>query len=197
EPGTTVTVYDPEGNEIGTGTVGDDGTFEVTLDEPQTNGEELEVTLSDAAGNESDPAEVAAPDSTAPDAPVAGINEDGTIVSGTGEPGTTVTVYDPEGNEIGTGTVGDDGTFEVTLDEPQTNGEELEVTLSDAAGNESDPAEVAAPDSTAPDAPVAEINEDGTIVSGIGEPGTTVTVYDPEGNEIGTGTVGDDGTFEV
>src|SRR5690606_12229461 len=109
-------------------------------------GEELEVTLSDAAGNESDPAEVAAPDSTAPHAPVAGINEDGTIVSGTGEPGTTVTVYDPEGNEIGTGTVGDDGTFEVTLDEPQTNGEELEVTLSDAAGNESDPAEVTAPD---------------------------------------------------
>jgi hypothetical protein len=67
------------------------------------------------------------------------VSTDGTTVSGKGEPGSTATVKDAAGNVIGTGTVGTDGNFQVTLDIPQVNGETLGVTLKDAAGNESRP----------------------------------------------------------
>ncbi|ERL52012.1 Ig-like domain-containing protein, partial [Halomonas huangheensis] len=199
EPGATVTVTDPDGAAIGSGTVGDDGQFAVDVDPAQTNGEALEVVQTDGAGNESDPTNVAAPDTTAPDAPAnVAVNDDGTVVTGEGEPGATVTVTDPDGAAIGSGTVGDDGQFAVDVDPAQTNGEALEVVQTDGAGNESDPTNVAAPDTTAPDAPAnVAVNDDGTVVTGEGEPGATVTVTDPDGAAIGSGTVGDDGQFAV
>ncbi|WP_414915020.1 Ig-like domain-containing protein, partial [Pseudomonas sp. IT-P258] len=83
------------------------------------------------------------------------------------------------GNVIGTGTVGADGTFEVTLTTPQINGETLSATLTDAAGNVSAPTTVDAGDSTAPAAPTdLVVSADGTTVSGKGEPETTVTIKD-------------------
>ncbi|WP_413616117.1 Ig-like domain-containing protein [Halomonas cupida] len=199
EPGATVTVTDPDGVVIGEGTVDDDGQFVVELDEPQTDGEALDVTQTDAAGNESEPTNVVAPDTTTPDAPAnVAVSDDGTTVSGDGEPGATVTVTDPDGVVIGEGTVDDDGQFVVELDEPQTDGEALDVTQTDAAGNESEPTNVVAPDTTAPDAPAnVVVSDDGTTVSGDGEPGATVTITDPDGVVIGEGTVDDNGQFVV
>ncbi|UIJ44857.1 Ig-like domain-containing protein [Sphingomonas cannabina] len=197
EAGASITVRDPGGNVIGTGTVDADGHYSVTLTTPQTNGESLSVTQSDAAGNVSDPTTALAPDITAPDAPTADVNDTGTVVTGTGEPGATVEVRDPDGNLIGTGTVDPDGNYTVTLTEPQANGETVTVTQTDPAGNISDPTTALAPDITAPDAPTADVNDTGTVVTGAGEPGATVEVRDPDGNLIGTGTVDPDGNYTV
>ncbi|WP_039792393.1 Ig-like domain-containing protein, partial [Pseudomonas agarici] len=72
------------------------------------------------------------------------VSSAGTVLSGKGQGGTTVTVKDAAGNVIGTGTVGADGNFQVNLGTPQTNGETLQVVLKDASGNESTPATVVA-----------------------------------------------------
>ncbi|MBK5519013.1 Ig-like domain-containing protein [Pseudomonas sp. TH10] len=199
ESGSAVTVKDAGGRVIGTGTVGTDGNFQVNLNTPQTNGETVEVTLTDPSGNVSAPGEITAGDSTAPAAATdLSVSPDGTTVSGKGEPNTTVTIKDANGNVIGTGTVGADGTFAVTLNTPQTNGESLSATLTDAAGNVSAPASVDAGDSTAPAAPTdLSVSADGTTVTGKGEPNTTVTIKDADGNVMGTGTVGTDGNFAV
>ena len=88
-------------------------------------------------------------DNSAP-APATGliVSDDGTEVSGNGEAGSTISITDPDGNVIGTGTVGDDGTFVVNIDPKQTDGQDLEVVLVDGSGNTSDPAIVTAPDIT-------------------------------------------------
>ncbi|WP_200802141.1 Ig-like domain-containing protein, partial [Halomonas cupida] len=126
------------------------------------------------------------------------VSDDGATVTGSGEPGATVTVTDPDGTVVGEGTVGDGGQFEVTLDTPQVDGEALEVVQADPAGNASEPATATAPDNTAPAAPAdVAVSDDGTTVTGSGEPGATVTVTDPDGTVIGEGTVGDGGQFEV
>jgi VCBS repeat-containing protein len=198
EPGATVEVRSQAGALIGTGSVDQDGNYTAALVPPQTNGEALTVTQADVAGNVSGPTTALAPDITAPDAPTAVIDETGTVVSGTGEPDAIIIITDPAGTEIGTGTVDSDGTYTVNLVPPQDNGELIEVTQTDAAGNESDPATVTAPDLTAPDAPAdLAVNDDGTVVTGTGEPGATVEITDEAGAVIGTGTVGDDGNFSV
>ncbi|MGK6319254.1 Ig-like domain-containing protein, partial [Sphingomonas sp. DT-204] len=197
EPGATVTVADPDGNVIGTGAVGADGNYSVTLTEPQTDGESLTVTQTDAAGNVSDPTAALAPDLTAPSAPTATVDATGTIVTGQGEAGASITIRDPAGTVIGTGAVGADGNYSVTLTTPQTNGEALTVTQTDAAGNTSDPTTALAPDITAPDAPTADVDDTGTVVTGTGEPGAAITVRDPAGTVIGTGTVAGDGSYSV
>ncbi|MER2296617.1 MAG: Ig-like domain-containing protein, partial [Pseudomonas sp.] len=61
------------------------------------------------------------------------VSPDGLRVSGRGEAGSTVNVFDPAGNLIGTGTVGSDGTFTVDLGSQQNNGQGLTVTITDPA----------------------------------------------------------------
>ncbi|MQU06527.1 adhesin [Pseudomonas helleri] len=199
EPGSTVTIKDPAGKVIGTGTVGEDGSFSITLDSAQTNGETLNVTLTDKAGNISQVGSVIAGDTTAPEAPTGlGVSADGLTLSGKGEVGSTVTVKDPAGNVIGSGPVGADGSFEITLDPAQTNGETLAVTQTDAAGNVSAGGSVVAGDTTAPAAPTElAVSPDGLTLTGKGEIGSTVIVKDAEGLQIGAGVVGADGSFEI
>jgi large repetitive protein len=76
------------------------------------------------------------------------VSPDGLRLSGRGEAGTTVNVFDSAGNLIGSGTVNADGSFDIALNTPQANGENLNVTLTDAAGNTSQPGAVTAPDIT-------------------------------------------------
>ena len=181
EPGSTVTVKDENGKEIGTATAGDNGKFDVTINPPKTNGEELTVEAKDEAGNPSQPNTVKADDSTPPAKPEnLNVSDDGTHVTGTAEPGSTVTVKDEKDNVIGTGKANEeDGKFDITLDEPKTALEELSVTATDNANNESNSEKVTAPlvvPKTKPDfdyaVPVAgvdklynakEVGTDGTI----------------------------------
>ncbi|VVP97466.1 hypothetical protein PS910_03480 [Pseudomonas fluorescens] len=206
EAGATVLVRDAAGNVIGTGTVGTDGRFDIALGSPQLNGEQLDVTLSDATGNTSAPGSVTAPDVTAPLAPSElAINDQGTVLTGRAEPGASVQVLGADGSVIGSAVAGADGLFSIDLQPPQTEGQALQVSASDAAGNTSAAVAVNAPvidvppaDTTPPEAPTElAISSAGRQISGRGEAGTTVQVRDAAGNVIATGTVADDGTFSL
>ena len=198
EPGATISVKDPSGKEIGTGTVLPDGTFVVTVNPAQTNGENLKVTATDPSNNTSPSTGVVAPDTTAPLAPEVAVDSKGEVVTGKAEPNSTVTVKDSAGNVIGTGTALPDGTFSIPLTTPQKNGETVTATATDKAGNTSPEATAVAPDLTAPNAPTdLKIDPKGEVVTGKAEPNSTVTVKDPAGNVIGTGTAKPDGTFSV
>ncbi|MDD2083105.1 Ig-like domain-containing protein, partial [Pseudomonas putida] len=198
EAGTTVQVRDAAGNILATGTVAADGTFTVTLNPAVNDGSTLQVTLTDAAGNVSQPGSVTSADLLPPAQPTDLALADGVTFTGRGEPGATVQVRDAAGNLIGTGVVGADGLFSLTLSPAQANGEALDVRLVDAAGNSSIPLEFTAPDITPPEA-VTDIlvGPGGTALSGRGEPGATVDVRDANGTVIGTGVVGANGTFLI
>ncbi|MFG0350877.1 Ig-like domain-containing protein, partial [Pseudomonas sp. zbq_5] len=203
EAGTTVNIRDAAGNLIGSGTVGADGNFNVTLNAPQINSENLDVTLTDAAGNVSAPGTVTAPDATAPLAPTdLAINEQGNTLTGRAEPGSTVSVRGAGGILLGTAVAGADGQFSITLQPPQIDGQALEVSAADAAGNSSPVASITAPDvdtpdTTAPEQPTDLALAEGVTFTGRGEPGATVQVRDAAGNLIGTGVVGSDGLFSL
>ena len=195
EPGATIRVTDAAGVVIGTGTVGADGNFTIPVNPPQTNGQPVTVTQSDAAGNTSPGLSVSAPDTTPPIAPTATLTGQGTTITGTGEAGATVTVRDAAGQVLGTAVVGAQGGYTLTLTTPQTNGGTLTVTQSDAAGNVSPTTTLTVADTSAPAAPVVALGDGGATVSGTGEPGATVRITGPDGQVLGTATVGADGSF--
>ncbi|WP_256837322.1 BapA/Bap/LapF family large adhesin, partial [Pseudomonas putida] len=198
EAGTSVQVRDDAGTVVATGTVNPDGTFAITLNPAITDGSTLQVTLTDTAGNVSQPGSVAAPDLLAPAQPTELALVDGVTFTGRGEPGATVQVRNASGSLIGTGLVNEDGTFSVTLFPAQANGEALDIRVVDAAGNSSTPLAFTAPDVTPP-AAVSNVvvGADGLVLSGRGEAGATVQVRDANGSVIGTATVGANGTFLV
>ncbi|WP_231724225.1 Ig-like domain-containing protein, partial [Streptococcus sp. CCH8-H5] len=144
EPGSTVALYDKDGNKIGEATAGADGkaTITPTVDIPEGN---VTATATDPAGNTSDPSAPAkattGADTEAPAKPVVATDLTGkagtkTPVEVSAEPGSTVALYDKDGNKIGEATAGADGkaTITPTVDIPAGN---VTATATDVAGNTS------------------------------------------------------------
>ncbi|SPL72183.1 hypothetical protein KPC_3361 [Acinetobacter stercoris] len=163
----------------------DDGKFEIDLNPAQKNGEKVDVTAKADSKNESTPVEMTAPDITKPDTPTEVIvSEDGSTVTGKGEPGADVILKDKDNNVIGTGKVQEDGSFEVELETPLTNGEDIKVSQKDPAGNESGEVTVTAPDTTAPEITDVQIDADNIMLTVETEPHALVKLYDSEGNPL-------------
>ncbi|WP_150752313.1 Ig-like domain-containing protein, partial [Pseudomonas fluorescens] len=150
-------------------------------------------------------------------------NADGSVISGTAEPGSTVGVdLNGDGNNDVTAIVNSDGNFSIPLDPPLANGETVSVIAIDPAGNVSPPTKVDAPDTTPPAIPqINGLNDDagswtGNLADGAftddttptligtGDAGTAVRIYaddtllgtalvDPNGNWSFTPTVPLDG----
>lgn len=72
------------------------------------------------------------------------------------------------------------------------------MVVEDAAGNMSKPVEIKPGfDSIAPDKPTAQINADGTSVTGTAEANAKIEIKDATGKVIGTGTADANGKFTI
>ena len=116
----------------------------------------MSVTQADPAGNTSPATTVGAPDITPPTAPVVSVSADGTLLTGTGEPGAVVRVVDAGGQPVGTATVAGDGSFSIALPTGVANGQTLSVVQTDAAGNASPASAAPTPDLVAPSRPLRQ-----------------------------------------
>src|SRR5690606_28864782 len=150
EPGAVVTVVDGDGNVVLVVDVDEDGNWSGIPDEPLAEGDHTFVaTQTDAAGNESPVSNevTITVDVTAPDAPVITGPADGSstsdntpTVSGTGEPGATITVTDGNGDLVCTTVVTGSGFWSCDTPEPLEDGEHTySVVQTDPAGNVGEP----------------------------------------------------------
>ncbi|MBW0797189.1 BapA prefix-like domain-containing protein [Pseudomonas aeruginosa] len=191
EPGSSVTLTDGNGNPIGQTTADANGNWSFTPSTPLPDGTVVNVVARDAAGNSSPPASVTV-DAVAPATPTVDPSN-GTTLSGTAEPGATVTLTDGNGNPIGQVTADGSGNWTFTPSTPIANGTVVNVVAEDAAGNSSPPATVTV-DSSAPPAPVINPSN-GVVISGTAEAGATVTLTDAGGNPIGQVTADGSGNW--
>lgn len=232
--GDTITLYD-NGNAIGQALVGADGRWQFTPPAALGDGTHLlTARANDPAGNES-PESISFTlrvDTQAPDAPqivsaaiTGGEGEvllaNGSItnqrmptLSGTGEPGAIITLYN-NGAVLDTVQVNPQGSWTYPLTSNLSEGlNVLTATATDAAGNSSPtsgvfsvtldtlpPAQPDAPlisDNVAP--VIGNIGNNGATndttptFSGTGEIGSTIILYN-NGSEIGRTTVGDNGSW--
>ncbi|WP_085598804.1 Ig-like domain-containing protein [Pseudomonas sp. B10(2017)] len=191
EPNSTVTLTDGSGNPIGQVTADGSGNWSYTPTTPLPDGTVINVVAQDAAGNTSAPTSTTV-DAQAPAAPVVNPSN-GTTISGTAEPGSTVTLTDAGGNPIGQVTADGSGNWSFTPGSPLPNGTVVNATATDATGNTSAPSTTTV-DSVAPAAPVVEPSN-GSEISGTAEPGSTITLTDGSGNPIGQTTADGSGNW--
>ncbi|HEP9721259.1 TPA: BapA prefix-like domain-containing protein [Pseudomonas aeruginosa] len=191
EPGATVTLTDGNGNPIGQVIADGSGNWSFTPGTPLPNGTVVNATATDPSGNASPPASVTV-DAVAPATPVVNPSN-GTTLSGTAEPGATVTLTDGNGNPIGQVTADGSGNWSFTPGTPLANGTVVNATATDASGNTS-PGSSVTVDSVAPATPVVNPSN-GTTLSGTAEPGATVTLTDGNGNPIGQVTADGSGNW--
>ncbi|MEX5394809.1 Ig-like domain-containing protein [Acinetobacter baumannii] len=197
EANAVVTVKNAAGIVVGTATADTAGKYSITLDKVYLNGESLNVTVADKAGNATVPKIIVAPDITAPSSLTATIDAAGKAITGVTEANATVTVKDVVGTIVGTGTADVTGKYSVTLDKAYLNGESLNVTVADKAGNATVPKTIVAPDTTAPSSLTATIDAAGKAITGVTEANATVTVKNVVGTIVGTGTADATGKYSV
>ncbi|MBC2080491.1 hypothetical protein HCA99_14770, partial [Listeria booriae] len=115
------------------GTVDDFGAFSVKIDTPEA-GATVEAVAKDSDNDVSQKVTKTVLDVIAPDAPsVNAVKDTDTIISGTGEANCDVTVKLPSGGNI-QGRTNSQGAFSITIPK-QAVGANIEVSLTDAAGN--------------------------------------------------------------
>ena len=201
EPGSTVALYDKDGNKIGEAKADENGvaTITPTKDIPVGN---VTATATDPSGNTSDASEPkVATDTTAPAKPEVKTDLTGKAgtkdpVEVTAEPGSTVALYDKDGNKIGEATADENGkaTITPTVDIPAGN-----VTAKATKDGQTSDASApkVATDTTAPAKPVVNpVKAGGTAITGTAEAGSTVEVTLPDGSKV-SAKADQDGNFSV
>lgn len=201
EAGSKVYVYAADGKTLlgGPVTAASDGNFSILLSDSLQAGETAKVVVEDKAGNKSEAQMVEiGKDTLRPDQPKIEVNKAGTELVGTAEANSTIKILDANSQVIATATVDANGQFKITLSPALSDSNKATMIVVDAAGNQSTPLNISAgTDNTAPVAPTATINIDGTEVSGSAEIGAKITIKNSAGNTLGTATVGDDGRYTV
>ncbi|MCT9415452.1 Ig-like domain-containing protein [Acinetobacter baumannii] len=170
-----------------------DNTLPALTDGPHT----ITVTATDAAGNVGTDTGVVTVDTTAPAAPVIDPVNGTDPITGTAEPGSTVTVTYPDGSTASV-VAGPDGTW--TVPNPGLNdGDTVTAVTEDPAGNTSGPA-TAVVDAVAPTVALDDVltNDSTPALTGtISDPTATVVVnvdgvdYPAVNNGDGTWTLAD------
>ncbi|MCL2785286.1 MAG: Ig-like domain-containing protein, partial [Propionibacteriaceae bacterium] len=190
---------DEKGNTVCTAAVQANKTWSCTPTNPLDDGDHtLTATEKDTAGNVSQPSPPVniSIDTVAPVPPVITdpatggkpINNTTPPIKGTGEEeGNEITVYDGKNpTPVCTAVVQADLTWSCIPDAPLGDGDHsLTAKEEDKAGNISDPSApvVVTIRTTAPSDPVVD-ETNGSVVTGMTDPDTTVTVHDEDGNPI-------------
>ena len=208
EPGSTVELFDKDGNSLGTGVANDQGvaTITPTKDIPVGN---VTATATDPSGNTSDVSEPkVATDTTAPAKPE--VKTDLTGKAGTkdpvevsAEPGSTVALYDKDGNKIGEAKADENGvaTITPTKDIPVGN-VTAKATKDGQTSDASAPKEATAATPAKPSQPVVDTDLTGKAgtkdpVEVTAAPGTKVELFDKDGNKIGEATADENGKATI
>ncbi|MCU1715767.1 Ig-like domain-containing protein, partial [Pseudomonas sp. 5P_3.1_Bac2] len=180
EAGATIVLELPNGSTVTT-TVGKDGLWFVQPN-PLANGESASVTATDPAGNISAPSDTGIADISAPAGPIVDSNNLGGL-TGSGEPGSTITLTKPDGSTVTT-LVDTDGHWAMQPN-PLADSEQGLVTATDRSGNVSTETATGAADLIVPDAPVVDLNNESGL-GGSGEVGGTIVVKLPDGSTLST-----------
>ncbi len=199
EAGSTIYVVDANEKVLASTTVDSSGNYSVKLSTALTDGNKVYLNAKDSAGNASKYVAVTGTkDTIAPDEPQAQLSDDGKVVSGKAEANSTINVYDPAGNLVGTAKANANGVFSVQVSPALTGGSVGTVVAVDSTGNKSTAHSIiAGKDTVAPNAPMIEVNKDGSSVKGTAEANAKVEIQDSTGKVIGTGTVDANGKFTV
>ncbi|EUJ23645.1 modifier protein of major autolysin LytC, partial [Listeria grandensis FSL F6-0971] len=191
EPNATIVVKDQDGKQLATGRVGSDGIYSLTIAK-QVEGAVITATAT-ANGKTSNASTTVVRDGI--DATtINSLTADATIATGTAEPNAAIVIKNTAGTTIGSGTVGSDGKYNITIPK-QAEGTVVTATASKSGKTASAFTTVTAGQAIAKTT-INGITSEQTSVTGTGEPGGTVVIKNGT-TQLASGTVAANGAYTV
>lgn len=133
-----------------------------------------------------------------PTTPTASLSSDTQTITGKTEAKAKIEIRDSTGKIIATGQADNEGSYTIKLEQPLVNGAKVSVTAVDSSGNVSKATVVTGTkDTIAPDSPSAQLNADGTIVTGKAEANAKVSLFDADRNLLGTVIANKEGIYSI
>ncbi|MBC2673926.1 Ig-like domain-containing protein [Listeria booriae] len=189
EPNAAIEIKDNAGNLLGSGKVGSDGKYSITIPK-QTAGTEV-IAIATSNGKTS----TAQTTVVRGEIDVTTINKvttESVSISGTAEPNAALVVTDQDGVQLATGRAGSDGIYGLTIGK-QPEGTTISVTAS--LGGFTSKASTIVERDGIDQTTINALTTDSVSVSGKAEPNATIVITDQNDKQLATGRVGSDGIY--
>ncbi|MBC1984189.1 Ig-like domain-containing protein [Listeria booriae] len=190
EPNATITIKNAAGVTLGTGRVGSDGYYEVTIPKQAAG---TEVTATATSNGISSSAKTTVKQATIAQTTIAALTTDSTIASGTAEPNAAIEIL-ANGEVIGSGTVGSDGKYNITISQQDVG---TRVTATVTKGTASSSATTTVTQGSIAQTTIAGLTTKSTVAEGTAEPNSTIVIKNAAGDTLGSGRVGSDGKYSI
>ncbi|WP_260444477.1 immunoglobulin-like domain-containing protein [Listeria booriae] len=191
EPNATIVIKNQAGTQLATGRVGSDGVYSVTIAK-QASGAVVTATAT-KDGKTSSASTTVTRDSIDPTT-LDTLTADSTTASGTAEPNATIVIKNAAGTTLGTGTVGSDGKYSITIPK-QAAGTVVTATATKDGKSANASTTVAAGQGIAATT-LGALTNNSTTASGTGEPNATIVIK-AGSTTLATGTIGSDGKYSL
>ncbi|MBC1406029.1 autolysin modifier protein, partial [Listeria welshimeri] len=191
EPNATIVIKNAAGDTLGTGKVGSDGKYSITIPQQDVG---TRVTATATVGDASSSATTAVTQGAIAQTTIAALTTKSTTAQGTAEPNASITIKNDAGDTLGTGKVGSDGKYSITIPK-QTAG--TVVTATASASGKTSSASTTVLRAEINQTTINKVTTESTSASGTAEPNATIVIKDDNNNQLATGRVGSDGIYSL
>ncbi|MBC2367456.1 autolysin modifier protein [Listeria booriae] len=189
EPNATIEIKNNAGDLLGSGKVGSDGKYSITIPKQTVGTEVIAIATSNGKTSTAQTTVVRGEiDATT----INKVTTESVSVSGTAEPNATLVVTDQDGKQLATGRVGSDGIYGLTIGK-QPEGTTISVTAS--LGGFTSKASTIVERDGIDQTTINALTTDSVSVSGKAEPNATIVITDQNDKQLATGRVGSDGIY--
>ncbi|WP_260451209.1 immunoglobulin-like domain-containing protein [Listeria booriae] len=190
EPNATIVVKNAAGTTLGTGRVGSDGYYSVTIPKQLAG---TKVIATSTSNGISSSAETTVKQVALKQTTIEAITTDSKTATGTAEPNATIEIK-ANGEVIGSGKVGSDGNYSITISQQDVG---TRVTATATVGEESSSATTTVIQGELEQTTIAALTTKSTVASGTAEPNATIEIKNGDGEILGKGRVGSDGNYSI
>ncbi|WP_088824921.1 MULTISPECIES: Ig-like domain-containing protein, partial [unclassified Listeria] len=189
EPNVDIVIKDQNNTQIGSGKVGSDGNYSITIPKQAVG---TVVTATATKNGQTKSANTTVTQENLAPTTINALTTDSVKAEGTAEPNAAIVIKDQNNNQLASGVVQANGTYSLTIPKQPFG---TVVTATATKNEKSASASTTVTQGNLAPTTIGELTTDSTVAEGTAEPNATIVIKDQNNNQLASGRVSSDGTY--
>ncbi|WP_255377796.1 Ig-like domain-containing protein, partial [Listeria sp. ILCC796] len=189
EPNVDIVIKDQNNTQIGSGKVGSDGNYSITIPKQAVG---TVVTATATKNGQTKSANTTVTQENLAPTTINALTTDSVKAEGTAEPNAAIVIKDQNNNQLASGVVQANGTYSLTIPKQPFG---TVVTATATKNEKSASASTTVTQGNLAPTTIGELTTDSTVAEGTAEPNATIVIKDQSNNQLASGRVSSDGTY--